>query len=120
VTNAKRVLVVDDEASARAVLCRWLAGWGYEVWEAVSADAAIEVMEQTPADIVITDIRMPVHDGVWLLQELRRRWPETAVIMESGVEDAEIVQNARRLGAQAFLPKPYGKEMLRQALEGLN
>jgi two-component system response regulator AtoC len=111
-----RVLVVDDEEPQRSILCRWLIGWGYDVSEAVSAEAAIEMMEAIPADIIITDIMMPLHDGVWLLQQVHERWPSTVVIMESGAQNTEIVLEARRFGAHDFLAKPFGREVLRQAL----
>src|SRR5687767_11006449 len=97
-----RVLVVDDEEPQRSILCRWLIGWGYDVSEAVSAEAAIEMMEAIPADIIITDIMMPLHDGVWLLQQVHERWPSTVVIMESGAQNTEIVLEARRFGAHDF------------------
>jgi hypothetical protein len=67
------VLVVDDEEAIRRLLMRWLAGWGYEAREAAGAEAAIEMMAEEPADIMLCDVMMPVHDGIWLAEQVRGR-----------------------------------------------
>jgi len=111
------VLVVDDEESIRKLLTRWLAGWGYEVREAANAAAAIEHMAVEPAAIMLCDVMMPVHDGVWLTEQVRARWPQTAVIMASSAQDMETVMRMRQQGAVDYVTKPFGREMLRQALQ---
>jgi DNA-binding NtrC family response regulator len=116
-TVGVRVLVVDDEGSIRSVLERWIVQWGYDVACVASADAAITEMERLPADVIFADITMPIHDGIWLLEQVHRRWPKTQVIMESGVEEPSIVLKAKHQGAVDFLPKPFGREMVYQALE---
>lgn len=111
------VLVVDDEEVVGRVLTRWLSSWGYHAVAVRSADHALAVMEALPAPIVIADIIMPVHDGIWLLEQINARWPDTVMIMESGARDERTVLAARRFGALDFLPKPFGREMLLQALQ---
>ena len=111
------VLVVDDEEAIRRLLTRWLSGWGYESKEAPNADAAIEIMATEPADIMLCDVMMPVHDGVWLAEQVRSRWPQTAVIMASSAQDMETVMRMRKQGAVDYVTKPFGREMLRQALQ---
>jgi DNA-binding NtrC family response regulator len=111
------VLVVDDEEGMGQVLTRWLAGWGYHAVAVRSADHSLAVMEALPAPIVITDIMMPVHDGIWLLEQIHARWPDTVMIVESGARDQQKVLAARKLGAVDFLAKPFGREMLFQALQ---
>ena len=110
------VLVVDDEEAIRRLLARWLAGWGYEAKEAAGADAAIEMMAAEPADIMLCDVMMPVHDGIWLAEQVRGRWPQTAVIMASSAQDMETVMRMRKQGVVDYVTKPFGREMLRQAL----
>jgi DNA-binding NtrC family response regulator len=110
------VLVVDDEASIRKLLTRWLAGWEYASKEAANADEAIDRMTDEPASIVLCDVMMPVHDGIWLAEQLRNRWPQTAVIMASSAEDMDTVMRMHKQGAVDFVTKPFGREMLRQAL----
>lgn len=111
------VLVVDDEDVIRRLLARWLAGWGYEAKQAANADDAIEIMAAEPADIMLCDVMMPVHDGIWLAEQVRTRWPQTAVIMASSAQDMETVMRMRKQGAVDYVTKPFGREMLRQALQ---
>jgi DNA-binding NtrC family response regulator len=110
------VLVVDDEDSIRRLLTRWLAGWGYESKEARNATDALEQMNIDPAAIILCDVMMPVHDGIWLAEQVRSRWPQTAVIMASSAQDMETVMRMRKHGAVDYVTKPFGREMLRQAL----
>ena len=111
------VLVVDDEESIRKLLTRWLAGWGYQSKEAANANDAIEQMTAEPAAIMLCDVMMPVHDGVWLAEQVRTRWPQTAVVMASSAQDMETVMRMRKQGAVDYVTKPFGREMLRQALQ---
>ncbi len=110
------VLVVDDERSIRVALRRRLEGWGYTVREAASAADALEMMLAEPAGIVISDIRMPHHDGLWLLQRIREQWPDTGVIMATGADDIASIERSRKLGAAGYVLKPFDRELLRQAL----
>ena len=111
------VLVVDDEEAIRRLLTRWLADWGYDAKEAANAEDAIVMMTAQPAEIILCDVNMPVHDGVWLAEQVRGRWPQTAVIMASGAQDMETVMRMRKQGAVDYVTKPFGREMLRQALQ---
>ena len=111
------VLVVDDEEAIRRLLTRWLSGWGYEAKQASNAEDAIDIMTAEPADIMLCDVMMPVHDGIWLAEQVRHRWPQTAVIMASSAQDMETVLRMRKQGAVDYVTKPFGREMLRQALQ---
>jgi DNA-binding NtrC family response regulator len=112
-----RILVVDDEAPIRDILARRLTQWGHDVVTVESADAAIEIMVAEPADIVLCDVIMPVRDGVWLAQQIRERWPKTVIVAVSGAQEMATVVKMRQYGAVDYVPKPIGREMLRQALE---
>ena len=114
------VLVVDDESSVRELLRRWLDGWGYRVTEASRATEALEVMLAGPASIILCDIRMPGHDGFWLLERVRERWPETVIIMATGMDDIPTVVKSREARAVDYVVKPFGRELLRQALNRAN
>ncbi len=95
----KRVLIVDDERPIRKILTRWLTGWGYGVRDVGSAVEALNVMAADPADIVLCDIKMPEHDGLWLAEQLHAQWPQTAIIMSTGRDDPQTVRRSRELGA---------------------
>jgi response regulator RpfG family c-di-GMP phosphodiesterase len=110
------VLVVDDEDTVRQVLVRWLESAGYSVTCARSADEAVVRLDTTPAAVVLCDIRMPGHDGLWLARRIRHHFPETAVIVSSGVHDAEAAKECERQGVVDYLIKPFGRDRLREAV----
>jgi DNA-binding NtrC family response regulator len=112
-----RILVVDDEASIREILSRRLTQWGHEVVTANGAEAALTEMAAAPAQIVFSDVIMPLFDGVWLAKEIRERWPAVVVVAVSGAQEMDTVVKMRKHGAVDFVTKPIGREMLHQALE---
>ena len=112
-----RILIVDDEATIRDILSRRLTQWGHEVVAAGGAEAALTEMQKSPADIVFSDVIMPLFDGVWLAKEIRQRWPATVIVAVSGAQEMETVVKMRQHGAIDYVTKPIGREMLHQALE---
>ena len=115
--QAGRVLIVDDELSIRELLARWLTGWGYGVRHVGSADEALDAMAAEPAEILLCDVTMPEHDGLWLAERVHTRWPSTAIIMSTAHDDANTVRTSRTLGAVAYVLKPFDPIMLRSALD---
>ena len=115
---ALRVLLVDDHEVVRQGLRLLLEKvLGYEVREASSALQALsQVREQVP-DLVLLDARMPEHDGVWALQQLRELEPELPVIMLSTYDSAEYVDGALEGGAAGYLLKDASSQQLREAIE---
>ena len=112
-----RILIVDDEATIRDILSRRLTQWGHEVVTADGAEAALTEMQKSPAEIVFSDVIMPLFDGVWLAKEIRQRWPATVIVAVSGAQEMETVVKMRQHGAIDYVTKPIGREMLHQALE---
>jgi CheY-like chemotaxis protein len=110
------ILIVDDEPSVRRLLARWLQGAGHEILEAESSDAALQVMEATPAAVVFSDIQMPGRDGRWLTAEIRRRYPSTAVILATSVSTI-APQISMQVGVLAYLVKPFNQQDVARALE---
>jgi len=110
------VLVVDDEPGIREILARWLAGGGYDVQTAASADEALQRVHDKPPAVALSDIRMPGHDGLWLAQHIRREAPETAVIMATGVQDVGSAVTSLRQGVIDYLTKPFGRDRLRESV----
>ena len=110
------VLTVDDEGHVRRLLGHLIREGGHEVLEAGDAEAALKVMEKTPADVVFVDIQMPGHDGRWLTVELRKRYPQTAVVLATSVKDLEPTITLR-FGVLSYLTKPFNHDSVRKALE---
>jgi response regulator RpfG family c-di-GMP phosphodiesterase len=115
--SAKDILIVDDEAPVRAVMQRWLQSVGYSVRQAASADHALAALSEKPAAVAICDINMPGRDGLWLAGELRRLFPDTAVVMASGSREFTAAVTSLRRGAIDFLVKPLNKDQLCEAVE---
>jgi CheY-like chemotaxis protein len=74
------VLVVDDELHIRVVISRLVESFGYLAHQAPDADTALSMMDDERISVAVCDVRMPGHDGLWLANEIRGRYPETAVI----------------------------------------
>jgi CheY-like chemotaxis protein len=114
--NASYVLVVDDDAAVRQLLERCLAADGYTVKHAPDALAALEVMAERPASLVLCDIRMPGHDGLWLAGRLQAEWPSTPIVMVTALDDIRTIQQCREVGAMDYLTKPINRDQLRQVV----
>jgi CheY-like chemotaxis protein len=110
------VLVVDDELPVCELLRRLLEGWGYEVSVATDATQALEMMLANPPSILLVDVKMPGHDGFWLIDRVQAKWPKTAIIMATGAAEMDIVTKSKRAGVVDYVLKPFGRELLRQAL----
>ena len=113
-----RVLIVDDELPIRTLLARMITGWGYGVRHVGSAVEALEVMAAEPADILLCDVSMPEHDGLWLAEQVHARWPSTAIVMSTAHDDTQTVRTSHKAGTVAYLIKPFDLVMLREALDG--
>jgi two-component system NtrC family sensor kinase len=114
--NAERILVVDDEEPIRQLFAVCLSAQ-YECDTAGSASEALERLAEVPYALVISDVMMPGRNGVELLREITSRYPETAVIMVSGVDRSQRVRDALSLGAADYLIKPCDLEVLSIAVE---
>ena len=114
-----RVLVADDEYWIRENM-RTIIDWdalGLELAPmATDGEDALAQMEKSPADIVITDINMPYLSGVELMEQLRSRWPSTAILVLSGYSDFEYVHKALLLGALDYVLKPLNRSKLMEAI----
>ncbi len=102
----RRLLVVDDDDSVRRVVAAILTDEGYDTRTASSAAEALRALDARPVALVITDLKMPDHDGLWLLEELRRHHPETAVIIMTGYGQVDTAVQALQFGASDYLTKP--------------
>src|ERR1700757_1425089 len=111
--NAVKCLVVDDEPRLRRVLVRLLEGEGFTCREAGSGTEAIERMQEDPAPLVISDLRMPQMDGVTLLREIVARWPDTAVIVVTAVAEVESAVACLQMGALDYVAKPFHLDEVR-------
>ncbi|NLX14511.1 MAG: sigma-54-dependent Fis family transcriptional regulator [Phycisphaerales bacterium] len=117
------ILVVDDVPNTIEVLQRNLSAAGFAVFTASSVPEAIQIVESTPIDLVITDWKMPKVSGIDLVRHVRANHRDTEVIMVTGYPSIAGAVEAVKTGAEEYLAKPFTDEELlaavRRALEKL-
>src|SRR5688572_24737487 len=111
-----RILVVDDDAPARQLVRKYLSSRGSTVFEAENAYFALGRMTEAEIDLVITDVNMPGRSGLWLVEEIRTRWPGMPIIVTTTEEGAHraIADTVKNI---AFCPKPYSLQELGRVIE---
>lgn len=117
-----RVLVIDDEDQIRSVLRQMLEREGMVVDEAADGMEAMKIYRDNPADLVITDIIMPEKEGIEIIVELRKNYPDIKIIAMSGggrLSAENYLLLASRLGADTTLTKPVRRETLIRAIKAL-
>lgn len=101
-----RILIMDDDVNVRLALRKMLQRIGHTVEEAPNAAEGAKVYNESPPDLVITDLLMPERDGVEALLELHTRHPNIKTIVISG-EAPEFLPIAEDLGAHCTIAKPF-------------
>lgn len=111
------VLIVDDEASVAELIAYVLKKTLHKVRTATSVPAALEMMRETPADILITDIQMPEMSGLELTETVLQAYPDTVAIGVTGYGNIKIAVDFMKLGGSDFLEKPIKKDVVRLAVD---
>lgn len=112
-----RIIVVDDEMVSRVTRTRQIAESGNTVVSFEDPYGALEAIEQSPWDVVLTDLRMPGMNGIQFLQEIKRRDPKTSVIVMTAYGSVDTAVDAMKLGAEDFLTKPFTFDELKVRLD---
>ncbi len=117
-TGTERILIVDDDGPGLKLLSKMMASLGYAVTARASAPDALETFQAAPDayDLVVTDMTMPVMNGVKLTQEIRRIRPDAPVILMSGFSELVNEKNYQKAGVSAFVAKPVLKAELARAV----
>ncbi len=113
----KTILLADDEEDIRDVVSITLADFGYDVVTADNGQKAFEIFCNINPQIVLTDIKMPVMDGISLLQKIKRQNPDAEVIMITGHGDMELAIKSLKNEATDFITKPINVDALEIALK---
>jgi two-component system response regulator AtoC len=115
--EARRVLIVDDDAAIRTSLAEAVGEWASEVRVAADATEALSRIAERVPDLVLSDVRMPGTGGLDLLRLLRERAPSTDVVLMTAYEDMNTVVGAMREGAIDFIMKPIALDTLHDLVE---
>ncbi len=112
----KHILVVDDEADLREILEIYLTDLGYDVLTAANGREGLDRFLEARPPIVLSDIKMPVMDGVEMLRQIKNEDPETEVVMITGHGDMALAIESLKLEAADFITKPINDDVLEIAL----
>jgi DNA-binding NtrC family response regulator len=105
----EKILVIDDELAPRESI-RMVLKDQYNVSTASGAHEGLEMMKQNSFDLVVMDIRMPKMDGITALQEIKKRYLDTEVILLTAYASLDTARDAIRCGAFDYLIKPFDKD----------
>ena len=112
-----RILVVDDDQTVLKSCQRILEPEGFDVYLAPSADEALEAMRNYDFALLLVDIKMPKRDGIYLMSEIKKEWPDAPIIVMSGYNTEQTVQQASEAGAASFIAKPFTPTELLNAVQ---
>jgi len=114
-----KVLLVDDEPLELLNLQVLLekSGSNCKIRTARHGGEALEILESEEADVIFLDIRMPILDGIQVLERVRANWPDTEIVMISAYDEFSYARQALELGAAAYLLKPFSTQEFYQTLQ---
>jgi PleD family two-component response regulator len=120
--NRPRILILDDNALMREALREMLDAAGYETVEAEDGRFASQIHARTPVDLIITDLFMPETDGLEIIHQFRRQYPDVKIIAVSGGGSrglVELLAVAQKMGAHRIFMKPFEWEEILAAVHEL-
>jgi two-component system response regulator PilR (NtrC family) len=107
------ILIVDDEQSYRQLLSLVFESDGHNVRTAMNGRQALESLQTEPADVIISDVKMPDMDGIEMLRSVRETLPDLGVVLMTAFASVETAREAFKLGADDFIQKPFDVEELK-------
>jgi DNA-binding response OmpR family regulator len=111
------ILVIEDEVAVNNNIRKILAKKGYQVDQAVTKEEALQKIDQRAYKLVLLDLKIPGVKGLELLRAIREKRPESMVIIITGYASIETAKETARLGAVAYLPKPFTPNEVRDVTE---
>jgi DNA-binding NtrC family response regulator len=111
-----KMLVVDDEPIVLESCRRILADMGFESVFTTSADQALRVIVKEKIELLLIDIKMPGHDGMYLMREVKDKWPHIPIIVMSGYATEETIAEVSAMDAASFITKPFTPDEMLDAV----
>ena len=112
-----KILIVDDDEIVLKSCSKILKSEGFEVVEAQSADAALDVIMEQKLSAILVDIKMPGQDGLSLIKEIRLILPDIPIVVMSGYVTRDTIKQVEKVTTGFFIPKPFTPEELIVTLE---
>lgn len=115
-----RVLIVDDEIEITELLVEYFRARGYSAAAVLSAEEAVMIYDDFNPEVVLTDIKMPKQDGIWLIKELRNRNRKIRIIVMTGQDNHPTLQRLKEeTGIEEFFSKPFSLKDLEKLTQKL-
>ena len=113
--SPRSVLIVDDDEATCRLLADWTRTLGYRVDVTFGADTALQILQRGGILVVLCDIVMPGHDGVWLINQIGKYCPEVAVVIITGLTQMDPTVTLRP-GVTGYVTKPFNFDELAMAI----
>ncbi|MTH54046.1 response regulator [Bacillus mangrovi] len=113
----EKILIVDDQYGIRILLNEVFQKEGYDTYQAASGFQALEILEQTPPDLVLLDMKIPGMDGIEILKRMKLVDPNIRVIIMTAYGELDMIQEAKDLGALTHFAKPFDIDEIRAAVK---
>ena len=113
------LVIVDDEAGIVEEVKSFFQEEGYQVYTADSGEQGIKVIRRRKPDIVLIDMKLPDISGIEVLKATKEISPQSKIIVITGYVDQALIDQAEKLGRDAFLPKPFDLETLKREVTRL-
>src|SRR5215510_7711216 len=115
---SQRILVVDDEAQIRQLLCVYLRKQGFRVSTTARSEETLRLLRKAPVDLVVLDIGLADEDGLKLLADIKKHHPNLRVVMLTGMGFVEdLLQEAHQKGADGYVSKILPLDELLMAIQ---
>ena len=111
-----KILVIDDEPVVLNSCRKVLEEDGFDVYLVPSADEALKAMKKEGYDLLLVDVKMPKHDGIYLMQKVKEKWPDVPIIVMSGYPTPDTITDGAKMGADAFIAKPFTPDELLETI----
>lgn len=115
----KKLLIIDDEEGILEEVRGFFMEEGFDVYTATTGREGVELINKIKPDILLLDIKLPDLPGLSILKVSKEISPDTKVIVNTGYVDQNIIDEAGRLGRDAFLQKPFNLELLKSEVDRL-
>jgi DNA-binding response OmpR family regulator len=107
-----KILVVDDEPVVLNSCRKVLEEDGFDVRLVPSADEALTALKDEGFDLLLIDVKMPKHDGIYLIKKIKEQWSDIPIIVMSGYTTPDTIAAGAKMGAAAFIAKPFTPDEL--------
>lgn len=114
-----KILAVDDSASMRQMVSFTLSGAGYDVTDACDGQVALDAAKKQQFDVIVSDVNMPVMDGITLIRELRKlpQYRTTPMLMLTTESSGDKKTEGKQAGATGWIIKPFNPEQLLKTIQ---